>query len=280
MIAQDAVPFRFRRSWTFGSNGRAPWDFDHNTLLSALPLFLRDRWVPHFERVQVAIGQILSEPNRPLTHVYFPTTAIISLLYELPNGVSTEVAVVGNEGMLGVPLLMGGDFTHSHAIVTSAGACWRLEVSRFKEKLNCTAPVPIRFLRYIQALMTQIAQTAVCNRHHCIVQQVSRRLLMSLERSHGNELVMTQDLIARTLGVRREGVTKAAQQLQKAGIINYTRGRISVLDRAGLEAESCECYGVIQREYARLLCDSDAPAPRSRFPVVCQQFEASRPALP
>jgi CRP-like cAMP-binding protein len=185
--------------------------------------------------------------------VYFPTTTIISLLYVTENGQSAEIAVVGNEGIVGIALFMGGESTTSRAVVQSAGHATRLKAQVLKDEFNQSGPVLHLLLRYTQALITQMAQTAVCNRHHTLDQQLCRWLLLSLDRLRGQDLVMTQELIANMLGVRREGVTESALKLQRAGLIRYTRGHISVLDRAGLEARTCECYAAVKREYARLL---------------------------
>ena len=225
-----------------------------NQLLSALPEAERMRWLPQLETVELPLGQVLYEPGRTLSHVYFPTTAIVSLLYVMENGASAEIAVVGHEGIVGISLFMGGESTTSRAVVQSAGAGFRMSSSTIKEEFN-RAPVLHLLLRYTQALITQMAQTAVCNRHHSLDQQLCRWLLLSLDRLHGSELTMTQELIANMLGVRREGVTEAALKLQKSGLIRYARGRISVLDRPGLEARTCECYAVVKKEYDRLLPD-------------------------
>ncbi len=199
------------------------------------------------------LGQVLYESGGTLSHVYFPTTAIVSLLYVMENGASAEIAVVGNEGIVGISLFMGGDSTSSRAVVQSAGLGLRLKAQIMKDDFNRAGPVLHLLLRYTQALITQMAQTAVCNRHHSLDQQLCRWLLLSLDRLQGNELVMTQELIANMLGVRREGVTEGALKLQQAGLIRYARGHISVLDRDGLENRSCECYAVVKKEYDRLL---------------------------
>jgi CRP-like cAMP-binding protein len=199
------------------------------------------------------LGQVLYESGATLTHVYFPTTSIVSLLYVMENGASAEIAVVGNEGLVGVSLFMGGESTPSRAVVQSAGHGFRLKAQLMKDEFNRAGPVLHLLLRYTQALITQMAQTAVCNRHHTLDQQLCRWLLLSLDRLNGNELVMTQELIANMLGVRREGVTEGALKLQQAGLIRYARGHITVIDRAGLEARSCECYSVVKKEYDRLL---------------------------
>ena len=224
-----------------------------NHLLAALPEAELRQWLPELEAVTLELGQVLNEPGRALSHVYFPTTAIVSLLYVTESGASAEVAVVGREGIVGISLFMGGDVTPSQSVVQSAGQGFRLKASAIKEAFNRSAPVMQLMLRYTQALISQVAQTAVCNRHHCLDQQLSRLLLLSLDRLPGSELVMTQELIANRLGVRREGVTEAALKLQAAGVIRYARGHIHVLDRRGLEQRACECYGVVHREYNRLL---------------------------
>ncbi|MDP3796902.1 MAG: Crp/Fnr family transcriptional regulator [Polaromonas sp.] len=223
-----------------------------NQLLAALPDAEWQRWLPQLEFVEMPLGQVLYESGGTLSHVYFPATAIISLLYVMENGASAEIAVVGNEGVVGISLFMGGESTPSRAVVQSAGQGFRLKAQLMKDEFK-KAPVLHLMLRYTQALITQMAQTAVCNRHHSLDQQLCRWLLLSLDRLQGNELVMTQELIANMLGVRREGVTEGALKLQKAGLISYTRGRISVLDRLGLEQRTCECYAVVKKEYDRLL---------------------------
>jgi CRP-like cAMP-binding protein len=224
-----------------------------NHLLGALPAAEIRRWMPLLESVDLPLGHVLYESGAALDHVYFPTTAIISLLYVMENGASAEIAVVGNEGILGVSLFMGGESTPSRAVVQSAGHGFRLKANILKEEFNRAGPVLHLLLRYTQALITQMAQTAVCNRHHTLDQQLCRWLLLSLDRLEGNQLVMTQELIANMLGVRREGVTEGALKLQRAGLISYARGHITVLDRAGLEKSSCECYSVVKKEYGRLL---------------------------
>ena len=227
-------------------------DPSRNHLLAALPDAEWRRWEPLLEAVEMPLGQVLYESGSTLSHVYFPTTAIVSLLYVMEDGASAEIAVVGNEGLIGVSLFMGGESTPSRAVVQSAGQGYRLASDTIKTEFK-RAPVLHLLLRYTQALITQMAQTAVCNRHHTLDQQLCRWLLLSLDRLHGIELVMTQELIANMLGVRREGVTEAALKLQEAGLIRYARGRISVLDRTGLEARTCECYAVVKKEYDRLL---------------------------
>ncbi len=223
-----------------------------NRLLAALPDAEWQRWRPQLEAVDMPLGQIIYESGSTLSHVYFPTSCIVSLLYVMQNGASAEIAVAGNEGLVGISLFMGGESTPSRAVVQSAGLGYRLPAKTIKEEFT-HAPVLHLLLRYTQALITQMSQTAVCNRHHSLDQQLCRWLLLSLDRLDGDELVMTQELIANMLGVRREGVTEAALQLQAAGLIRYARGRISVLDRPALEARSCECYGVVKKEYDRLL---------------------------
>jgi CRP-like cAMP-binding protein len=224
-----------------------------NHLLAALPAYIQQSWLPQLEPVQMPLGEVLYESGVTLGHVYFPTTAIVSLLYVMEDGASAEIAVVGNEGIVGISLFMGGESTPSRAVVQSAGQGFRLKAQVLKEEFNRAGPVLHLLLRYTQALITQMAQTAVCNRHHSLDQQLCRWLLLSLDRLQGDELVMTQELIANMLGVRREGVTEAALKLQSAGLIRYARGRITVLDRAGLEQRTCECYAVVKKEYDRLL---------------------------
>jgi CRP-like cAMP-binding protein len=224
-----------------------------NQLLAALPASEWRRWQPHLEHVPLPLGQVLYEPGATLSHVYFPTTAIVSLLYVMENGASAEIAVVGNEGLVGVSLFMGGESTPSRAVVQSAGEGFRLRSQLLKDEFNLAGPVLHLLLRYTQALITQMAQTAACNRHHSLDQQLCRWLLLSLDRLQENELIMTQELIANMLGVRREGVTEAALKLQHEGLIRYARGRITVLDRPGLEKRTCECYAVVKAEYDRLL---------------------------
>jgi CRP-like cAMP-binding protein len=225
----------------------------HNKLLAALPEADWQRWLPNLEPVDLPLGEVLYEPGATLSHVYFPTTAIVSLLYVMENGASAEIAVAGNEGIVGISLFMGGESTPSRAVVQSAGQAFRMKAQTLKDEFGQHGPVLHLLLRYTQALITQMAQTAVCNRHHSLDQQLCRWLLLSLDRLQGNQLVMTQELIANMLGVRREGVTEAALKLQKAGFITYARGHIKVLDRSGLEECTCECYAVVKKEYDRLL---------------------------
>ena len=224
-----------------------------NHLLAALPEADLERWLPDLQLVDMALGDVLYEAGASLSHVYFPTTAIVSLLYVMENGASAEIAVAGNESIVGISLFMGGESTPSRAVVQSAGGAFRMKAQTLKNEFNRHSPVLRLLLRYTQALITQMAQTAVCNRHHSLDQQLCRWLLLSLDRLASDQLVMTQELIANMLGVRREGVTEAALKLQKSGLITYSRGRISVLDRAGLEKSTCECYGVVKKEYDRLL---------------------------
>ncbi len=226
-----------------------------NHLLAALPEPEWQRWLPQLEWVELPLGQVLYESGGTLSHVYFPTTAIVSLLYVMENGASAEIAVVGNEGIVGISLFMGGGTTPSRGVVQSAGNAFRLKAQAIKEEFNRSGPVMHLLLRYTQALITQMAQTAVCNRHHTLEQQLCRWLLLSIDRLQGNELVMTQELIANMLGVRREGVTEGALKLQKLGLIRYARGHIVILDRPGLEKLTCECYDVVRKEYGRLLPD-------------------------
>ncbi len=224
-----------------------------NRLLAALPETELARWFPHLEAVEMPLGKVLYESGSRLAHVYFPTTSIVSLLYVMEDGASAEIAVVGNEGIVGISLFMGGESTPSRALVQSAGQGYRLKAELMLQEFDRAGPVMHLLLRYTQALITQMAQTAVCNRHHSLDQQLCRWLLLSLDRLHSKELVMTQELIANMLGVRREGVTEAAGNLQQAGLIRYQRGHITVLDREKLELRTCECYAVVKKEYDRLL---------------------------
>ena len=221
--------------------------------MAALPGPIGDRWAPQLDSVELRLGEVLHESGATPSHVYFPTTAIVSLLYVMENGEAAEIALVGDDGMVGVSVFMGGKSTTSRAVVQSAGQAFRLKAQQLMDEFNRNGPVLHLLLRYTQALITQMAQTAVCNRHHSLDQQLCRWLLLSLDRLEGNDLVMTQELIANMLGVRREGVTEAASKLQREGLIRYSRGHITVLDRAGLEERTCECYAVVQREYQRLL---------------------------
>ena len=224
-----------------------------NHILDALPDEERDRLLPHLRLVSMPLGRVLYESGQTLKHIYFPTDSIVSLLYVMKNGASAEIAVVGNEGAIGVALFMGGETTPSRAIVQSAGSAYRLEGKRLKLEFNRHGQMLHVLLRYTQSLITQMAQTAVCNRHHSVSQQLCRWLLLSLDRLRSNELRMTQELIANMLGVRREGVTAAAGELQRAEVIRYSRGKITVLDRTKLEQLSCECYAVVKKETDRLL---------------------------
>jgi len=229
-----------------------------NQLLAALPPTEWDRLRTGLEAVEMPLGQVLYESGSAMSHVYFPSTAIVSLLYLMENGASAEIAVVGREGIVGISLFMGGGTTPSRAVVQSAGRGWRMSAGAIQQEFNRSGPTMHLLLRYTQALITQMAQTAVCNRHHAVDQQLCRWLLLSLDRLDGDRLVMTQELIANMLGVRREGVTECALKLQAAGLIRYARGKIVVLDRPGLERRTCECYDVVRREYARLLPESVA----------------------
>ncbi|MGV8917077.1 MAG: Crp/Fnr family transcriptional regulator [Pseudomonas sp.] len=224
-----------------------------NHLLAALPAEVKDRLIPLLELVPLPLGKVLYESGDTLRHVYFPTDSIVSLLYVMENGASAEISVVGNEGLVGVAVFMGGESTPSRAIVQSAGYAYRLLGQRIKEEFNRHGGMLHLMLRYTQALITQMAQTAVCNRHHSIDQQLCRWLLLSLDRLPSNQLTMTQELIANMLGVRREGVTDAAGKLQRLGVIEYSRGHIKVIDRPQLEQLSCECYAVVKTETDRLL---------------------------
>ena len=230
-----------------------PHDPRQNHLLAALPAAETAHIFPHLEWVPMPLGHVLYESGIQMRHVYFPTTSIVSLLYVMEDGASAEIAIVGNEGIVGVSLFMGGNTTPSRAVVQSAGHAFRLRGQLLKDEFCRAGEMQHLLLRYTQALLTQMAQTAVCNRHHTLDQQFCRWLLLSLDRLPGNELVMTQELIANMLGVRREGVTEAACNVQKAGLINYRRGHITVLDRPGLEARACECYAVVKKEFDRLL---------------------------
>ncbi|XUW90620.1 helix-turn-helix domain-containing protein [Burkholderia sp. M6-3] len=225
---------------------------DENQLLAGLPAEERARILPNLSPVAMSLGKVVYEPGDRLTHVYLPTTAIISLLHVMENGQSAEIAVVGKDGILGVALFMGGDTISNRAVVQSAGKAYRLSAQFAVEEFARGGYVQRLFLRYTQALITQMAQTAVCNRHHSIAQQFCRWLLLSLDRLQSNELQMTQDLVANMLGVRRASVTEVAQQLQASGAIRYNRGRIEVIDRSSLESHVCECYGVVRRECERL----------------------------
>jgi CRP-like cAMP-binding protein len=232
-----------------------PHSPNQNHLLASLPTGDFERLAPHLELVPMLLGETLYEPGGQLQYVYFPTTAIVSLLYIMESGLSAEIAGVGNEGILGISLFMGGDTTPSSAVVQTAGHGYRLRGRLLKEEFNRAGLMQRLLLRYTQALVTQMCQTAACNRHHSIEQQLSRWLLATLDRLPSSELVMTQQLVASALGVRREGITEAAGNLQRAGVIRYRRGHISVIQRSGLEARACECYAVVKKEIARLLSD-------------------------
>ena len=226
---------------------------NQNQLLAALPAEIIARIAPHLELVSMPLGEVLCESGGQLHHVYFPTTAIVSLHYITENGASVEITGVGNEGILGISLFLGGNTTPSLATVLTAGCGYRLKRQIIMEEFNRAGPMMRLMLLYTQALITQISQTAVCNRQHSIDQQLCRWLLLALDRTPSNELTMTQELIASMLGVRREGITEAAGNLQRAGLISYRRGHITVLDRTGLESRTCECYNVVKKEFQRLL---------------------------
>ena len=228
-------------------------DPKRNHLLAAMPETEWARFAPHLTAVTLALGDVIYESGMEQPWVYFPTDSIVSLLYVMKDGSSAETAIVGNEGLIGISLFMGGQTTPSRAVVQSAGKAFRMRAEFIRNEFILAGPVQQLFLRYTQALLTQMGQTAVCNRHHNVDQQLCRWLLMSLDRLSSNEVTMTQELIANMLGVRREGVTEAAGKLQRAGVISYSRGRIKVLDRAGLERMACECYDVVKNEFARLL---------------------------
>lgn len=232
-------------------------DPQQNHLLAALSTAELEPVAAHLELIELRLGDVLYEPGELLRYGYFPITAIVSLHYVMENGASTEAAGVGNEGVLGISLFMGGDSTPSSAVVQTAGHAYRLPAKALKDEFNRAGTMQRLLLRYTQALMTQISQTAACNRHHSIEQQLCRWLLLTLDRRASRELIMTHGLIASMLGVRREGITEAAGNLQRAGFIRYRRGHISVLERSGLETRACECYEVVRKEYARLLADID-----------------------
>jgi len=224
-----------------------------NRLLAALPPDSFEALAPHLDAVQMPLGEVVYESGAEQRYVYFPTTSIVSLLYVLANGASSEIAVTGNEGLVGISLFMGGETTPSRAVVQSAGRGYRVRGAVLRKEFEAGGELQHLLLRYTQALITQMTQTAVCNRHHTVDQQLCRWLLLSLDRLAGEELNMTQELIANMLGVRREGVTEAAGKLQAQGLIRYSRGHITIVDRAGLEARVCECYAVVKKEYERLL---------------------------
>lgn len=227
-----------------------------NHLIAALPAEVFERFLPHLELIQMPLGEVLYESGGQLQHVYFPTSAILSLHYVMEDGASAEIAGVGNEGVLGISLFMGGNTTPSRATVQTGGQGYRLKGQLMMEEFNRAGPMMRLMLRYTQALMTQMSQTAVCNRHHSVEQQLCRWLLLTLDRLPSSELTMTQELIAGMLGVRREGITETAGNLQREGLISYRRGHITVLDRARLELHACECYGVVKKEFYRLLKDN------------------------
>jgi CRP-like cAMP-binding protein len=235
----------------------------NNRLLASLPPDVYERMRPYCQLVPLELGASVYEAGAKQPYVYFPIDSIVSLLYVMKDGASAEIAIVGNEGLVGIALFMGGETTPSRAVVQSAGHAYRLPSKRLKEEFECGGPLQHLLLRYTQALITQMSQTAVCNRHHSIEQQLCRWLLLSIDRLPTNVLTMTQELIANMLGVRREGVTDAAGKLQDAGLIQYSRGRITVLDRPGLERQVCECYGVVKKEFERLLPDASADMPAS-----------------
>ncbi len=224
-----------------------------NHLLAAMPATEWTRFAPQLTPVSLGLGDVIYESGKEQPWVYFPTDSIVSLLYVLEDGSSAEIAIVGNEGLIGISLFMGGGTTPSRAVVQSAGQAYRMRAEFIRDEFILAGPVQYLFLRYTQALLTQMGQTAVCNRHHGVDQQLCRWLLMSLDRLPSPELTMTQELIANMLGVRREGVTEAAGKLQRSGVISYSRGRIRVLDRLRLEQMACECYEVVKKEFARLL---------------------------
>ena len=229
-----------------------------NHLLAALPDEIYERLLPNLELVSMPLGEVVYESGVQMRYVFFPVTAIVSLLYVLEDGASAEIAIVGHEGVVGISLFMGGESTPSRAAVQSAGEAYRLPGRILKAEFERGGPMQHLLLRYTQALLTQMAQTAVCNRHHTLDQQFCRWLLLSIDRLESDDLVMTQELIANMLGVRREGVTEAAGNVQKAGLIKYHRGHITVIDRPGLEARVCECYAVVKKEFDRLLPDKIA----------------------
>jgi CRP-like cAMP-binding protein len=232
-------------------------DPKQNHLLGAIPETEWDRFAPQLDAVTLALGDVIYESGSDQAYVYFPTDSIVSLLYVMEDGSSAEIAIVGNEGLVGISLFMGGGTTPSRAVVQSAGSAFRMKARFIRDEFVLAGAVQQLFLRYTQALLTQMGQTAVCNRHHSVDQQLCRWLLMSLDRLSSDELVMTQELIANMLGVRREGVTEAAGKLQRAGVIRYNRGRITVLDRPRLESMACECYEVVRKEFSRLLPRGD-----------------------
>jgi len=252
MTLEAAILGTYRMPSTARPDPRKNW------LLAALADAEWERVAPHLKPVTLPLGKVLYDSGATPAHVYFPTTAIVSLLYVMENGASAEIAVVGNEGLVGVSLFMGGHSTSSQAVVQAAGQGFRLEAQVLLQEFNRGGPVLHLLLRYTQALITQMAQTAACNRHHALDQQLCRWLLLTLDRLHSSELVMTQDLLSNILGVRRASISDVAGRLQKDGLIRYERGRISVLDRPAIERRSCECYAVVKKEYDRLLPDIKA----------------------
>lgn len=254
----EALSGKIGTEWFKGACHGPSLEFDNpynNHLLAALPFSETQSWLSQLELVDMPLGQVLYESGKVSPYVYFPTTAIVSLLYVTENGSSAEIAVVGFEGIVGVSSFMGGETSPSRAVVQSAGRGFRLRARVLKDVFNNSVHVRHLLLRYAQALITQVSQTAVCNRYHSVEKQLCRWLLMSLDRLPGNRLRMTQELISHMLGVRREGVTENAHKLQQAGLIRYARGHIEVLDRSGLEQRACECYAVVRNEYDRLLPD-------------------------
>ncbi len=233
-----------------------PASFDVNRMLATLPEDVHERLRPRLEAVPLALGQVIYEAHQSLSHVYFPTTAIVSLLYTMENGRSAEMGVVGCDGVVGIAVFMGGETAPNRAVVTSAGDAWRLDLEHFREEFRRVGELHRRLLLYTQALLTQMSQTAVCNRLHSVEQQLCRWLLLSHDRLDCDDLTMTQELIADMLGVRREGVSTAAHRLSHAGLIRYKRGHITIIDRAGLESRACECYRVVKTECDRLLGQS------------------------
>ena len=248
-----------------------------NHLLAAMPTAEFEPLAAHLHLVPLALGDMLYEPGIELQHAYFPTTAIVSLHYVMASGASSESAGVGNEGVVGIPLFMGGNSTSSSAVVQTAGHAYRLEGRLLKQEFSRGGSLQRLLLRYTQALMTEMAQIAACNRHHSVEQQLCRWLLMTLDRLQSSDLIMTQELIAGMLGVRREGITEVAGRLQKAGFIRYRRGHIAVLDRSGLETRACECYAVVSKELIRLLSDVGS---RQGVPTVVNSPSSGQPRLP
>jgi CRP-like cAMP-binding protein len=250
-----------------------------NRLLGALPPAILEHWLPRLEWLELPLGTVLYEAGSVERHVYFPISGIVSLLCVMENGDAAEIAVVGNEGIVGYSLFLGGDSSSSRAVVQSAGWCYRLQAQTLREDFERFGPLTHVLLRYAQALITQVAQTAVCNRHHSLDQQLCRWLLLSLDRLPGREIAMTQELIANMLGVRRQGVTECALKLQHAGLIRYVRGRITVLDRPGLEARVCECYAAVKHEYDRLIPRAVAPQAMAAADCKAESIKASRSAI-